>query len=89
MNPLLKLLFKRNFLLEIHTEIFIDKNILEFFQSNMGGWGKIQVRLDCPCIDKGWLSTHDADVGNIRFYYIILPSLYMLKFSIIKVKIIF
>ena len=53
MNPLLKLLFKRNFLLEIHTEIFIDKNILEFFQSNMGGWANIQVRLDCPCIDKG------------------------------------
>ena len=53
MNPLLKLFFKRNFLLEIYTEIFIDKNILEFFQSNMGGWGKIQVRLDCPCIDNG------------------------------------
>ena len=53
MKPLLKLFFKRNFLLEIYTEIFIDKNILEFFQSKMGGWGKIQVRLDCHCIDNG------------------------------------
>ena len=41
MKALLKLFFKRNFPLEIHTEIFIDKNILEFFQSNMGRWGKI------------------------------------------------